>query len=81
MNLKSTLLVAAVSVLALQAASATAGQEAFQTLDSNGDGFVTLEEAEASANDDLIDSFGDGDENNNGKLNPEEFEKMEVTDE
>ena len=81
MNLKSTFLVAAFSVLALQAASASTGQEAFDTLDTNGDGFISVEEVNSSSNEDLVDSFDDGDENNDGKLDLAEFEKLEVTDE
>jgi Ca2+-binding EF-hand superfamily protein len=81
MNLKSNLLAAAFSVFALQAVPAGASQAMFETLDADGDGLVTLEEAEASSNDDLIESFEDGDENNDGKLDAAEFESMDVTDE
>ncbi len=81
MNLRSNLLASAFFVLALQAASAGADQAVFETLDANGDGFISVEEASVSSNEDLVDSFEDGDENNDGKLDFAEFEKMEVTDE
>jgi hypothetical protein len=81
MNLKSNFLVAAFFLFALQAVPAGAGQAMFETLDADGDGFVTVEEVNASDNDDLIESFEDGDENNDGKLDAAEFESMDVTDE
>ena len=53
--------------------------EAFSKLDINGDGFITEQEALAHAG--LIEVFGDGDENSDGRLDMDEFSVLEITDE
>jgi len=68
-----------VSASALGAADGETLAEAFKTLDSNGDGFITLEEAEVDL--DLVTSFPDGDDDDNGRLSFAEFSKMEIVDE
>ena len=52
---------------------------AFKALDVDGDGFIS--EQEATAHEDLPDAFSDGDENNDGQLDPAEFANLEITDE
>ncbi|MDX1346389.1 MAG: EF-hand domain-containing protein [Sedimenticolaceae bacterium] len=53
--------------------------EAFKALDSDGDGFITLDEAAIENN--LITSFEDGDDDEDGRLSLAEFSKMEIIDE
>lgn len=54
-------------------------KEIFKQLDTDADGFVSKQEAESDP--DLLDSFDDGDNNEDGKLDMAEFEKMDVADE
>ena len=72
-------LMAVLAGLSVQTVFADEKAKLFQKLDTNGDGVITMDEAEALA--DLPDSFADGDDDNDGKLTPEEFAKLEVTDE
>lgn len=53
--------------------------EAFLKLDANGDGFIT--DREALVHSQLPDVFEEADENGDGKLDMEEFAKLEITDE
>lgn len=53
----------------------------FAQLDTNGDGKLTVEEAEGHPDPDMVDSFADGDDNDDGVLDLAEFTKLEVTDE
>lgn len=53
--------------------------EAFKALDSDGDGFITLDEA--AIENDLITSFEDGDDDEDGRLSLAEYSKMEIIDE
>lgn len=62
-----------------QPAGASDNAAAFTALDVDGDGFLTIEEAEPNA--DLVDEFEDGDENNDGKIDMAEFEKLEISEE
>lgn len=61
-----------------QSVGATAA-ETFKQLDTDGDGMLTVEEADP--NPDLVEAFEDGDENGDGKLDMAEFEKLEISDE
>ncbi len=58
---------------------ADANTEAFKALDTNGDGVVSMQEAQA--NDNVADEFADGDANDDGVLDMEEFAKMEIGEE
>ncbi len=71
--------IAVFGILLSQTAAADDAAEAFRLLDVDSDGFVTLVEAEV--NPELVDSFEDGDDNDDGKLDLVEFTKLEVTDE
>ena len=51
---------------------------AFSKLDVDGDGFIT--EYEALAHAELPDAFADGDENNDGQIDLDEFSKLEISD-
>ena len=62
-----------------QVAFAGADAKVFQSLDQDGNGFLTFEEAEA--NDDLAGAFEEGDENQDGMIDMEEFQKLEIDDE
>jgi hypothetical protein len=53
--------------------------EAFKALDSDSDGFITLDEA--AIENDLITSFEDGDDDEDGRLSLAEYSKMEIIDE
>jgi len=68
---------ASVPVLASEEGQTAA--DAFKTLDSDGDGFVTLDEAAIEI--DLVTSFEDGDDDEDGRLSLAEFSKMEIIDE
>jgi len=48
----------------------------FKKLDTDNDGYVTLKEA--NANPDILDSFSEGDSNDDNKLSLAEFKKMKV---
>ena len=63
------------------AASAEEAAETFARLDTNGDGKLTLEEAEEHEDPDVAASFADGDDNDDGVLDLAEFSKLEVDDE
>lgn len=62
-----------------QMALASADAKVFQSLDQDGNGFLTFEEAEA--NDNLAGAFDDGDVNQDGMIDMAEFEKLEIDDE
>lgn len=66
-------------VLFAQSAVASVNAEVFVKYDADKNGFLTIEEVKS--NEDLADSFDDGDENGDGQLDMAEFEKMEVDDE
>ena len=68
---------ASVPVLAKEEGQTPA--EAFKALDSDGDGFITLDEA--AIENDLITSFEDGDDDEDGRLSLAEYSKMEIIDE
>jgi Ca2+-binding EF-hand superfamily protein len=77
---KSMVALAAVIGIAMaQPVTADDNAETFKKLDVDGDGFITKQEAEV--NDDLVDSFDDGDNNDDGQLDMAEFAKLDVTDE
>lgn len=67
------------ATLSMQAVSADDNAEIFSKLDTNADGFISMEEAEAHA--DLPDAFAEGDMNNDGQLDLPEFAKLEISDE
>jgi len=67
------------TALSMQTVSADANAEIFSKLDTNADGYISMEEAEAHA--DLPDAFADGDMNDDGRLDPVEFAKLEISDE
>jgi Ca2+-binding EF-hand superfamily protein len=73
--------VALVGAMFVQIALAdeAANAEAFKELDSDGNGLVTMQEAEAR--DDVAGEFADADENGDGMLDMQEFAKMEISDE
>ena len=74
--------IAAVTMFTLaigQPVAADDNAETFKKLDVDGNGFITMQEAEA--NPELADSFADGDDNDDGQLDMAEFSKLEVTDE
>ena len=52
--------------------------EMFKKLDVNGDGFIS--ETEALAHPELPDSFADGDEDGDGRLDLAEFAVLEIAD-
>ena len=52
--------------------------EMFKKLDVDGDGFIT--ETEALAHPELPDSFADGDEDGDGRLDMIEFAQLEISD-
>lgn len=54
-------------------------EKIFLELDANGDGYITLDEAEA--HEDLPDNFEDADNNEDGRLDRDEFMKAEISDE
>lgn len=74
-------LMAVLAMLLAQTTTADETAELFQQLDTNADGFIDMDEAEAHADPDFPDSLADGDDNDDGKLSLEEFVKLEVTDE
>ena len=82
MNIKTSS-VAALAVLGTllmtTGAQADANAETFKKLDIDGNGYLTLQEAEA--NPALLDAFADGDDNDDGMLNMAEFAKLEISDE
>ena len=53
--------------------------KAFKKLDINNDGFIT--DTEALAHEELPEVFEEADENGDGKLDMDEFAKLEITDE
>lgn len=67
------------SALSMQSVSADASAEMFGKLDTNADGYISVQEAEAHA--DLPDAFAEGDMNNDGRLDQAEFAKLEISDE
>ena len=50
----------------------------FNRLDADGDGYLTMEEAEKDSK--LGDAFSDGDDNDDGRLDMAEFAKLEIGD-
>ena len=62
-----------------QTASANPAVELFKKLDADGDGFLIIKEVESKT--DITENFEDGDANNDGKLDMNEFQAMDVTDE
>jgi hypothetical protein len=70
---------AVLTAFSAHAVDAKANAEMFAKLDSNADGYISMEEAEAHA--DLPGAFADGDENEDNLLDLAEFAKLEVTDE
>ena len=66
------------SALLVSPAFADDNSEAFKKLDVNGDGYIT--EAEALAHPELPDSFADGDEDGDGRLDMTEFAELEIAD-
>ena len=67
------------TALSMQSVGAGDRAEIFTKLDANADGFISVQEAEA--HDDLPDAFADGDMNDDGRLDSEEFAKLEIDDE
>jgi Ca2+-binding EF-hand superfamily protein len=63
---------------ALFTQTAAASPEAFNKLDVDGDGFISMQEIEEDP--DLAEVFEDGDDNEDGKLDMVEFEKLEAAD-
>ena len=70
---------ALLGVLFLNPLYADDNAEAFSKLDADGDGFIT--DREALVHSELPDVFEEADENGDGKLDMEEFAKLEITDE
>ncbi|TGG90226.1 hypothetical protein E4656_19055 [Natronospirillum operosum] len=66
---------AASLVVAFASSAVMANDELFEQLDVNGDGVITLEEAQAHP--DVYDQFDDLDSDGSGELTPEEFEAFE----
>ena len=62
-----------------QAAPSEIDVTAFQALDTDGNGAVSIEEAKV--NPDISDTFEDADLNKDGQLDMTEFSAMEVSDE
>lgn len=56
-----------------------ANMKAFKALDTDGDGLLTMQEAEANVR--VADEFADADANSDGMLDMDEFAKMEVGEE
>ena len=85
MNTKVVILIslalAAVMPGQVLASSNEEAAETFAQLDTNADGRLTPEEAEGHPDPDMVDSFADGDDNDDGVLDLVEFTKLEVTDE
>ena len=72
----------AAMLFSLFAQTAAAGEDdskVFMALDLDGDGYLTFQEAEP--NDALAGAFKEGDENQDGKIDMAEFEKLEIDDE
>jgi len=70
---------ALLGALLIQPLPADDNISAFSKLDVDRDGFIT--ETEALAHAELPDAFAEGDENNDGRLDMDEFAKLEITDE
>lgn len=71
--------IAFMSVSPVFAASDEDATAMFKELDTDGSGTISMDEAEAHPN--LAGSFAEGDANEDGQLDMEEFQKMEVSDE
>ncbi len=71
--------VAVLGALMAQPVFADANVETFKQLDVDGNGFISIEEAEAHS--ELPDAFADGDDNDDGQLDMTEFGKLEISDE
>ncbi len=71
--------VALLGAMLAQPVFADANTEAFKALDTDGDGVLSMQEAQA--NDNVADEFADGDVNGDGMLDTEEFAKMEIGEE
>lgn len=71
--------VAVLCALMAQPVFADANVETFKQLDVDGNGFISIEEAEAHS--ELPDAFADGDDNDDGQLDMTEFGKLEISDE
>jgi Ca2+-binding EF-hand superfamily protein len=67
------------ATISAQTAVASPAAELFKKLDTNGDGVISMNEAESRS--DIAENFADGDVNNDGKLDMAEFEAMDVVDE
>ncbi|MCB1772031.1 MAG: EF-hand domain-containing protein [Gammaproteobacteria bacterium] len=63
----------------IAAVDPTVAAEMFKSYDTDGDGMLSKDEAEAEP--DLASSFEDGDDNDDGLLSLAEFTKLTVTDE
>ncbi|MGB5202523.1 MAG: hypothetical protein WBN68_23090 [Sedimenticolaceae bacterium] len=70
---------AVLGTLIAQPVFADANVETFTKLDVDGNGFISMEEAEAHS--ELPDAFADGDDNDDGQLEMAEFAKLEISDE
>jgi len=70
---------ALLSAMLAQAVGAGTNAEAFNALDTDGNGLLTPQEA--ATNSALADAFEDGDLNDDGQLDMTEFEKLEISDE
>lgn len=67
------------SALVGHSAVADDNAEIFKKLDVDANGLITKDEAEANTS--IAGSFDDGDSNEDGMLDMDEFAKMEVVDE
>jgi Ca2+-binding EF-hand superfamily protein len=56
-----------------------ANTKAFKALDTDGNGLLTMQEAEANVK--VADGFADADANGDGILDMDEFAKMEISEE
>ena len=64
--------------LQIPPANADGNSEAFRKLDVDNDGFIS--EYEALAHDQLPDAFEEGDDNSDGRIDLDEFLRLEISD-